>query len=72
MKLEMTNQMLIETIQSLAAELTEDDTIKIGMDVNHTKNYRDIVIRVRTKPVSNGVYLKQHFETGHTLNISLE
>lgn len=71
-EIEIDNQTLIETIKKLTESLTEDNTIKIEIDANYNyeENCRDIVIRVKSKSVSDGIYSQQHFETGQKLNIS--
>ena len=71
-EIEIDNQMMIETIKRLTESLTADNTIKIEIDANYKENYRDIVIRVKSKPDSDAIYSQQHFETGQKLNISLE
>ena len=71
-EIEIDNQMLIETIKKLTESLTADNTIKIEIDANYKENYRDIVIRVKAKPISDAIYSQQHFETSQKLNISFE
>ncbi|MCD0434326.1 hypothetical protein LN344_13465 [Lacticaseibacillus paracasei subsp. paracasei] len=71
-EIEIDNQMMIETIKRLTESLTADNTIKIEIDANYKENYRDIVIRVKSKPDSDVIYSQQHFETGQKLNISFE
>lgn len=71
-EIEIDNQMMIETIKRLTESLTADNTIKIEIDANYKENYRDIVIRVKSKPDSDAIYSQQHFETGQKLNISFE
>lgn len=71
-EIEIDNQMMIETIKRLTESLTADNTIKIEIDANYKENYRDIVIRVKSKPDSDAIYSQQHFETGQKLSISFE
>ncbi|MBG1272171.1 hypothetical protein FND55_00565, partial [Lactobacillus paracasei subsp. paracasei] len=71
-EIEIDNQMMIETIKRLTESLTADNTIKIEIDANYKENYRDIVIRVKSKPDSDAMYSQQHFETGQKLSISFE
>ncbi|WP_288550040.1 hypothetical protein [uncultured Lacticaseibacillus sp.] len=71
-EIEIDNQMMIETIKRLMESLTADNTIKIEIDANYKENYRDIVIRVKSKPDSDAIYSQQHFETGQKLSISFE
>nr|DAM77710.1 MAG TPA: hypothetical protein [Caudoviricetes sp.] len=71
-EIEIDNQMMIETIKRLTESLTADNTIKIEIDANYKENYRDIVIRVKSKPESDAIYSQQHFETGQKLSISFE
>ena len=71
-EIEIDNQMMIETIKRLTESLTADNTIKIEIDANYKENYRNIVIRVKSKPESDAIYSQQHFETGQKLNISFE
>lgn len=71
-EIEIDNQMMIETIKRLTESLTADNTIKIEIDANYKEKYRDIVIRVKSKPDSDAIYSQQHFETGQKLSISFE
>lgn len=71
-EIEIDNQMMIETIKRLTESLTADNTVKIEIDANYKENYRDIVIRVKSKPDSDAIYSQQHFETGQKLSISFE
>lgn len=71
-EIEIDNQTLIGAIKRLTESLTEENTIKIEIDANYNykENCRDIVIRVKSKSVSDGIYSQQHFETGQKINIS--
>lgn len=73
-EIEIDNQTLIGIIKRIVDGLTEDNTIKIEIDANYNykENCRDIVVRVKSKSVSDGIYSQQHFETGQKLNISFD
>lgn len=71
-EIEIDNQMLVNTIKGIAKDLNPDEVIKIEIDAVRRENSKDIIIKIRTEPKSEGGLFQQHFETGQKLNISFE
>ena len=71
-EIEIDNKMLIETIKRLTESLTEENTIKIEIDISGKENCKDTIIKIRTEPKSEEGLFQQHFETGQKLNISFD
>lgn len=71
-EIEIDNQMLVNTINSIAKDLNPDEVIKIEIDAVGRENSKDIIIKIRTEPDSKGGLFQTHFETGQKLNVSFE
>ena len=71
-EIDIDNQMLVNTIKSIAKDLNPDEVIKIEIDAVGRENSKDIIIKIRTEPKSEDGLFQTHFETGQKLNVSFE